>query len=172
VKTAIRHSKRRRAEHNRSIRLGRRNFCSLSCAGSQSWEHLKQYEEKNIEKLVEYNKLPSLLDEFSPFRKFRNSARKRDKESSITLQDLKSQWEKQKGICPYTGWPMMVFASAIYGLEQKYNPYKASLDRIDSSKGYVPDNIQFVCYMANIAKNQYPESFLVEFCKAVADNHK
>ena len=25
------------------------------------------------------------------------------KRCNITLQDLKNQWEKQKGICPYTG---------------------------------------------------------------------
>jgi hypothetical protein len=46
-------------------------------------------------------------------------------------------------------------------------PDRASLDRIDSSKGYVNGNIQFVSYMAQIAKNEFSDGELRSFCEAV-----
>ena len=46
-------------------------------------------------------------------------------------------------------------------------PNRASVDRRDSSKGYTPDNIQFVAIIANFAKNAFPEEQLIEFCYAV-----
>jgi hypothetical protein len=172
---------RRQAEYKRSQRVGRRNFCSLACGGKQSCEHLieygKQHIEENTERILKCRKK---VDEFSPFKNhlkhMKRHARSKEQrlgEVSISLRDLKDQWEKQKGICPYTGWEMYLpkSSSTCSAIEKqnRYNPRKASIDRIDSSKGYLPDNIQYVCYIANIAKNQYPGSFLIEFCKAVAN---
>ena len=81
----------------------------------------------------------------------------------ISVQDLQDQWDKQRGICPYTGWKMKL------RLRKKgSSPYQASLDRIDSSCGYVRGNIQFVALMANYAKNSFDDEHLIQFCKAVA----
>ncbi len=54
------------------------------------------------------------------------------------------------------------------GWHKKKSIKRASLDRIDSSKCYTPSNIQFVCLIANYAKNNFLESEMLEFCKAVA----
>ena len=43
------------------------------------------------------------------------------------------------------------------------NPYRASLDRIDSDITYTKDNIQFVCTCVNFMKNQYTNEQIVEF---------
>jgi hypothetical protein len=48
------------------------------------------------------------------------------------------------------------------------HPNQASVDRTDSSKGYVTDNIQFVSLIANYAKSSFDVQQLFEFCKAVA----
>jgi hypothetical protein len=48
----------------------------------------------------------------------------------------------------------------------------ASVDRIDSSKGYTKDNIQFVCFMANIAKNKFSCDELINFCNLVSEFNK
>ena len=45
----------------------------------------------------------------------------------------------------------------------------ASLDRIDSSKGYVEGNVQWVYSKINMMKQQYSQEEFIELCKAVAD---
>ena len=47
------------------------------------------------------------------------------------------------------------------------HPKTASLDRIDSCKGYVFGNVQFVSVMANYGKRDFLEEELLRFCKAV-----
>lgn len=47
----------------------------------------------------------------------------------------------------------------------------ASLDRIDSLKGYIKGNIQFVSVAANFAKSDFSEKEFLEFCEAVARKH-
>lgn len=46
----------------------------------------------------------------------------------------------------------------------------ASLDRIDSSKGYTEDNVQWVTYQANVSKHTMSMTSLYEFCRKVL-NH-
>ena len=44
----------------------------------------------------------------------------------------------------------------------KRNPWGMSIDRIDSSIGYVPSNCRVVCYAVNAAMNEWGESVLSE----------
>jgi hypothetical protein len=46
----------------------------------------------------------------------------------------------------------------------------ASLDRIDSSKGYTKDNVQWVHKDINRMKNVYSQEYFIEMCKAVSEN--
>lgn len=48
----------------------------------------------------------------------------------------------------------------------------ASIDRIDSSHGYIEDNIQWVHKSVNLMKNRLPQKDFIEFCKLVANNNK
>lgn len=63
--------------------------------------------------------------------------------------------------CPYMG---VVFIP----LDKKYG---YSLDRIDSSKGYTPENIQVISRIANIMKNNATEQELISFAKGVLVVH-
>lgn len=47
----------------------------------------------------------------------------------------------------------------------------ASLDRIDSSKGYVPGNVQWVYTKINSMKSDLPQEEFIELCKLVAAHH-
>jgi len=47
---------------------------------------------------------------------------------------------------------------------------EASLDRIDSSKGYTEDNVQWVSKQANLSKHLMSMQELQEFCKKVLNN--
>lgn len=88
---------------------------------------------------------------------------------NITLQDLKDQWEKQGGKCPYTGWDMK-FDGCTKRKGLRRTPDRASLDRIDSSKGYIKGNIQFVSLIAQYAKNDWNDDVILEFANAVKNN--
>lgn len=148
------------AEYKRNQKIGRKVFCSRSCTGkllvknipkeSKRWDHLPK---------------GSTSDEYSPFRWHLKNIRRRNKVFTISLQDLKEQWEKQKGICPYTGWVLKNMSSSKEQLPK--TPDRASLDRIDSKKGYVKGNIQFVSLIAQFAKNSWDESVLYDFAEAI-----
>jgi hypothetical protein len=74
----------------------------------------------------------------------KNSSKNVDRKcNNLTIEDLKEKWEQQNGMCAYTGIELVLPINSC-----KPNPdvsYKmASIDRIDSSKPYTKDNIQFV----------------------------
>lgn len=77
----------------------------------------------------------------------------------------KEQWDSQKGICPYTGWQLKNMASFTNRLPK--TPDRASLDRIDSKKGYIKGNIQFVALIVQLAKNDWDEKVIYEFAEAI-----
>mgnify|MGYP001562450692 CR=1 FL=1 len=154
-------------EYERNIRMGRSNFHSHSCYAIY---HNKKFPGRgNVGLLNPANK----RDEFSPFRNhlrvIKQHAKYKNREASITLQDLKNQWDMQNGVCPYTGWDIYNPSTSQWKKQSK-NMKKASVDRIDNRKGYVTGNIQFVSMIANFAKNNFSDQELIEFCKAVTKN--
>lgn len=164
---------RRLAEVNRSEKLGRPNYCSLSCfcfsrndkygRPKGSWDHLRQYYLEN-----------GYGDEYTRFRWFlkliKNNKRiKKFGISTLSLEDIKNLWISQKGICPITGWELEL-PKTITGYDHRHTRM-ASIDRIDCSRGYELGNIRFVSIMANFARNNFSDQELIEFCKSVAKNH-
>ena len=152
-------------EVNRAARLGRKHFCSRSCSAAHG---NKMFNRGNVSRLSADNR----LDEYSPFRAHfalaKRHAKEKGREFTLSLKDLKNQWDSQKGACPYTGWNLENPRTSATFHRATRSPRRASLDRISSEIGYKPDNIQFVSMMANLAKNNFSELQLVEFCKAVA----
>lgn len=142
-----------------SSNLKNGNTKSCGCLG---FEHLNgiHYSERNPE-----------LDRFRPVYSSinkRNDTLKRKrkyKTCSITLEDLNAQWEKQKGKCPFTGVDLLL--PGWYSAKDYL--YRASIDRIDSSKGYEVGNIQFVSVMINYAKNKFDNDVMIEFCKTITN---
>jgi hypothetical protein len=91
-----------------------------------------------------------------------NGARQRNLEIMITIDYIWNLFEEQGGKC------------ALSGLELRFNlpgenrnTRTASLDRIDSSKGYIEGNVQWVHRQINKMKMDLDESEFVDFCKAV-----
>ena len=156
---------RERGEVSRSLRLGRRMFCSRHCTGIANIAQLPD--------TPRTDHLPkgSVVDEFSPFREYfkliKRRTAQRNEELRITLEDLKHQWERQAGICPLTGWEMELPRTTDWS-KYPITPRRASIDRIDSAIGYVPDNIRFVTVMTNFCKNNFTDEDVIDFCHAVA----
>lgn len=144
---------------NRNQKLGRENYCGHSCASSA---HILKHPE-----LKDHLKTGSTTDEFSPFRKYWTTIGNRKSKRSVTIENLKDLWDKQNGICAITGLPMIIRRCTTNYMKTD-SPYLASLDRIDSSGDYSPDNIQWVCLSAQYAKHDFEEKDVIAFFKDVA----
>jgi hypothetical protein len=72
-------------------------------------------------------------------------------------------WENQKGQCAYTKLPLLATAN-------QFNT--VSLDRVDSSKGYVVGNVQLVCAAINKMKQDYSEELFILLTHLVTQNNK
>jgi hypothetical protein len=86
-------------------------------------------------------------------------------EISITIQDAWDLFLKQNRQCALSGLEL----SFPKGPKSKGT---ASLDRIDSSKGYVPGNVQWVHKRINIMKNVMTQNEFIGFCHAVTMNQQ
>jgi len=88
------------------------------------------------------------------------SAAKRGLSFSITSEYLYSVWEKQSGCCAYTGIPLELGTG------------EASVDRIDSSKGYIEGNVQWVLTKVNRMKWDSSEKEFLELCSLIVKSRK
>ena len=159
---------RERGEYNRCRKNNKKIFCRQSC--SSSFNNTKRFlseeiKEKRNQRIKQLS--GNRLDKFSPFRYYIKKAKERASqygEHNLTLEFLKDLWEKQNEICPYTGKKMHLPASSLEH-DKLANPNKASLDRIDSSKGYIQGNVEFVCLAVNYAKNRFSREDILDFFK-------
>jgi hypothetical protein len=148
------------SEIRRNNKLGKGHYCSLTCVRTGRVTNPSG----NPKVLISNNR----KDKYTGLREHFRRLKLRDKEVNITLDDLLEVWEKQNGVCPYTG------LSLIHPKNAKNHSmlYKASLDRIDSSLGYIKGNIQFISATANFAKGNMSHSEMIDFCKVIADKWK
>lgn len=92
----------------------------------------------------------------------RNNSRRRKIEFDIAVEDISQLYDDQAGCCAITGLPMM------YSTE---NPdFSLSIDRKDSSRGYLKNNIQLVCWRVNTMKSNMEPEMFHWWCKLIAKN--
>lgn len=96
-------------------------------------------------------------------------AKNKGLEFNLDREFIKKLNEKQNGKCAYTGWPMSWDRNDKTGslTSRGFPLLRASLDRIDSSKGYTKDNVQLVAYVVNMIKNEFDESDFIQTCLAI-----
>lgn len=157
------------SEVKRNAEKGRHNYCSRECTGKglssvrtgkkrgpatgKALEHLKE---------IQGNR----RDPYTPFRYTYRCIMRRYQEVNVTIDDLVEQWEKQSGICPYTGYKLILPENGNVGKIDFF--HRASLDRIDSSKGYIKGNIQFVSTPINLMKQSQDDVAVKNFLKDIA----
>jgi hypothetical protein len=97
--------------------------------------------QKELEYKSDIENMPRIL-----FERSRDSFLRRDtvSEHTITEENIREILEKQQYKCKYSG------VNLCYGKGKIFQP---SIDRIDNSKGYTPDNIYVVSWAINDAKN-------------------
>lgn len=97
-------------------------------------------------------------------REATNTARHRSREpSDLTTKFMVDLWHRQNGKCYYSGLPML---QPIYGSGR--NLYVASIDRIDSKKGYTQNNVVWCCFICNAGKQELTSGEYINLCSQVA----
>jgi hypothetical protein len=111
----------------------------------------KAYREKNAARYYQNQRLRRQEEPFF-ISNLLHGATTRAKKKKLDLdidQDFLLQLLKTSGYkCAVTGLEMNLISTG----RKKTNPYKCSLDRIDSDKGYTKDNVRFVCWAVNQMK--------------------
>ena len=80
----------------------------------------------------------------------------------MSFDYLDNLWISQEGKCFYTKEKLWFARSKING--------NASLDRIDSSLGYIEGNVKFVHKDVNIMKWDFSEERFLEVCEKIIKN--
>jgi hypothetical protein len=91
-------------------------------------------------------------------------AKGRSIEVKITIQEAWNKFIEQKKLCALSGEPLY------FDTPGRKSSGCASLDRIDSSKGYVKGNIQWVHKDVQMMKWKLSQDRFKQLCKKVSNN--
>lgn len=133
-------------EYQKSLRLGRSLYCSRKCAGLACIKmiHDTGLYKKGRPRNSKYVGIKLFL------RKARQFKERSGLEHDITHEYLVKLWDTQNHKCAYTDIQLR-----LPDFRKGANSFifTASLDRIDSNKGYLKDNVHFVSMAINYMKN-------------------
>lgn len=94
--------------------------------------------------------------ELNPITYLLRDAKQRKLEYNLDEFFIKELLNKQENRCALSG--------TIFN-----DKNKISIDRIDSSKGYIKDNIQLVIFEVNRMKSNFTQDQFIEFCSLVSN---
>lgn len=92
------------------------------------------------------------------------TSKRRGIECTITQDELKKLLEPM--MCSVTG--VTLSFSPYDGDSGTRHPWKPSFDRIDNAKGYVPGNVQLVCWAYNLAKGNWSAEVVEQWVRSMS----
>lgn len=137
-----------------------KQFSSVESGLTKSCGHLRSGTGSKNPNYKGYNNIG--LDYFNTVKR---GAKARALEFSITIEDMDNQFEAQNGKCFYSNLNLECAGKYNYIITQT-----ASLDRIDSSKGYTVDNIKWVHKDINFMKGSLSHEKFVDWCNMISLN--
>ena len=90
--------------------------------------------------------------------------KRRKLELTITKEYAWELFQKQNGKCALTGMLLTI--------NYRGEDHTASLDRIDSGKGYIEGNVQWIHKHINLMKNKLDQDYFIKLCKLVAKGNE
>lgn len=112
------------------------------------------------------SKMVTLLNVTDRFiNKLKALAGKRGHDFAVSKEYLNKLLEIQNYKCNLSGVDICI--AKTYKL-QSHGGTTASLDRIDSSKGYIEGNVQWVHKFINIMKGSHNEDYFIDMCKNIS----
>lgn len=101
----------------------------------------------------------------SYFSSIKHKALARKIKFKITIEYIWDLFLRQEGKCALSGVTLKM-------PEKWKGQYTASLDRIDSSKGYEKGNVQWVLGDINWMKNDFDQNYFIDICRKIAHHSK
>lgn len=98
-----------------------------------------------------------------------SSAKKRNIRVDITIDDIWNKYIAQNKKCAISNIPV-TFPE--YGSSFNKKDFTGSVDRIDSSIAYTPDNIQILHKYVNLMKLDHSQEEFIEWCHIISDYQK
>lgn len=93
-----------------------------------------------------------------------NNAKRRDIKFDLKIEDVWSLFLKQNRKCALSGVDIWFPKT-----KREMSKSTASLDRIDSSKGYTIDNVQWVHKMVQVMKMAFDQTEFINMCQKISD---
>lgn len=147
------------------------NLKTTKSCGCLSIEAGKKWGKINGEKCYKGGKYLTATE----FSSYKTGAKIRNLEFSISIEDVEKVYKQQNFKCKLSGRYLVFNTRISTGDESKRGQNKiirgdASIDRIDSSKGYTVDNIQIIHKDINVAKQAKSDEDFIKMCCEVADH--
>ena len=124
------------------------------------------YKKASYDKRRQDKTWPELFKEIARTLRYRNK-KLHACSYEISAEELESMFFSQNGMCAYTG---RILEKPIT-TDGPRNINVLSIDRIDSTGAYTPDNIALVCWGANVAKHEMSLTEFVTLCHQIAAKH-
>lgn len=99
------------------------------------------------------------------FNSIKRHAETRGLVFEISIKYIWNLFIKQKRLCYLSGIPLNILNES-----KRKNSRTASLDRINSSFGYVEGNVQWIHKDINIMKRDFNEDYFVDLCDKISKN--
>lgn len=96
------------------------------------------------------------------FSKAKIRAKKQNREFTVTVDDILRILIAQNGQCAVTKQKLTHIT------RENRVPTNISIDRIDSSKGYTPDNVQLICDIVNMMKRDLTIKEFKYWCSLIS----
>lgn len=138
----------------------RQKFCCSKCRASYGFKNKTEEQKERYKQssIISFKKRRSERPEAHIYFRVKTSAKKRGLPFDLELDDIEIP-----EYCPLLNIKLEYTSSG----KAKYNT--PSVDRIDSSKGYVKGNVWVISNKANIMKQDVSIEMLKTFCKNVLD---
>lgn len=102
------------------------------------------------------------------WRIIKKNAIKRNIEIFVSKEECFALLETQNYKCAISGLDIYMSKNGAEYLEGRTT---ASLDRIDSSKSYEINNIQWVHKDVNMMKHSFPQEYFIKLCQSIVSHH-
>lgn len=146
--------------------------CSCECGNLLGWMNIGTFNSGRITKCKKCSieKQYRAYEDISHWywKSIVNRAIKKNIEIGLTIEDIWNIYLAQNKVCAISRIPIKFVRKASSGCKEQ----TASIDRIDSNKGYVKGNVQIVHKRINFMKHNLPQEEFIALCNLIAKNNK
>jgi len=107
-------------------------------------------------------------------RAIKNNYQRNRYDNDIDFDYIMELYELQEGKCALSGIEMTLGYDDNHIEEDKQyrKPFNISIDRINPERGYVKDNVVFICNIVNFFKGSYDTDTVYEVANKIVENPK